>query len=132
MKPQYTLMFSDEKQAMSFVEELEAKSADLPDLELRWDRNRNKVTLTTKILDNKTEVQVGDRKVGATDLGYEIFPITDHHSGRHIPEGSLLVYNSKSVMTQKESVDYLEFAPAMLESLGITPPSYMKTPSFRL
>lgn len=132
MKPQYTLMFTDENQARSFVGELEAKSGDLPDLELRWDRNQNKVTLTTKVLDNKTEVRVGDATVGALDLGYEIFPITDHHSGRHIPEGSLLIYNSKSVMTQNESVDYLEFAPAMLESLGITPPSYMKTPSFRL
>jgi hypothetical protein len=63
-------------------------------------------------------------------LGFVRFEIDDHHSGCHCPEGSLIVYNSRTAKAARPSVDYLEYAPALLTHFGISPAPYMLTPSF--
>jgi hypothetical protein len=67
-----------------------------------------------------------------TALGLDRHAIDDHHCGRHVPEGSLVVYNSSTSSKRTDEVDYLEFAPSVLNCLGVEPPRYMRVPSFRL
>lgn len=68
------------------------------------------------------------------DLGFRQILVEDHHSGRHYPEGSLIIYNSKSSSKNQaqDTIDYLEYAPAMLKFFGLNRPNYMPEPQFTI
>jgi hypothetical protein len=42
----------------------------------------------------------------------------------------LIIYNSKTAKVNKPTVNYLEYAPAMLKHFGIELPAFMTEPSF--
>lgn len=59
-----------------------------------------------------------------------VLEVKDHHSGCHCPEGSLILYNRPTAKGKQPSVDYLEYAPAMLAHFGVPRPATMLELSF--
>lgn len=130
MMPQCTLAFRDATQAARFAAEVRDAMQDMQYIDMLVDQNRETVTLSVWINGSVTEYVIRGRTVQYADLGFVRFEIDDHHSGCHCPEGSLIVYNSRTAKATRSSVDYLEYAPALLSHFGIPPRPYMMTPSF--
>lgn len=102
----------------------------------RWrvDRVDEVVTLTygVTVVDTETVILDG-RSVDATAAGLEVHAVDDHSSGRHIPEGVVAVANSPSFKQPADrQVDYLDFAPAMLDVLGVARLDHHQVPVLRL
>jgi hypothetical protein len=130
MVPQYTLAFRDDTEAAQFAAEVREAMLGMQHIELLLDQNLGMVTLSITLNWSVSEYVIQGRSLGYSDLGFVRFEIDDHHSGCHCPEGSLIVYNSRTAKAARPSVDYLEYAPALLTHFGISPAPYMLTPSF--
>jgi hypothetical protein len=79
---------------------------------------------------------VGGSAVTFEELGLAFHPHQDEIacSGRHIPEGMMLVYDPRqaAVDTGRHSISTLDIAPALLHYFDITPPNYMHEPDASL
>lgn len=91
---------------------------------------QHRITLSTNLSCKSDTYFIRGESYSYWDLGYKQIPIEDHHSGRHSPEGSLIIYNSETCNSNSDTIDYLEYAPAMLKFFGINPPEYMLEPQF--
>jgi len=132
MVPQYSLEFSDPAQARQCAAELSEVKKTLKGLHLVIDENAAVLTLSVQPDPNAPGIAVGGKQYGFAELGFERFEIDDHHSGCHCPEGSLIIYNSKTARATKDTVNYLEYAPALLKHFGVPRPDYMMEPSFEI
>ncbi|HTB12874.1 MAG TPA: hypothetical protein VK752_14935 [Bryobacteraceae bacterium] len=130
MVPQYTLAFGSVAESAKFAAEVREAMEGMKDIDMVVDQNREIVTLSVTLNGRVSEYVIQGRTLQCEDLGFERFEIDDHHSGCHCPEGSLIIYNSRTAKASQPSVDYLEYAPAMLSHFGIEPPPYMLKPSF--
>jgi hypothetical protein len=130
MVPQYTLAFGDVDEAARFAVEVREAMQGMQHIELLLDQNREMVTLSITLNWNVPEYVVQGRSLQYSDLGFARLEIDDHHSGCHCPEGSLIIYNSRTTKAARPSVDYLEYAPALLSHFGIASAPYMVAPSF--
>ncbi len=102
----------------------------------RWhvDRVDEVVTLTygMTVIGSGT-VLLDGKPVDAASVGVEIHAVDDHSSGRHIPEGVLAVANSPSFKQPADRrVDYLDFAPAVLDVLGVPRLDHHQVPILQL
>lgn len=115
---------------------VEARLAEVGGGHRRWrvDRVDEVVTLTygMTVLDPDT-VMLDGRSLEAAAAGLEVHAVDDHSSGRHIPEGVVAVANSPSFKQPADRhVDYLDFAPAMLDLLGVSRLDHHHVPVLRL
>ncbi|MBE9047132.1 hypothetical protein IQ255_22485 [Pleurocapsales cyanobacterium LEGE 10410] len=132
MVPQYSLNFSSETEAQECYQQIEDSRKYLKNIWLEIDINHQVITLSTNLNPNSDRFSIKGETFSHGELGYEQIPIEDHHSGRHSPEGSLIVYNSTTSSTTQDTVNYLEYAPAMLKFFGLDTPNYMLEPQFRV
>jgi hypothetical protein len=98
------------------------------------DRVDEVVTLTydIEVVDPAT-VRLNGTAVEADAVGVEVYAVDDHSSGRHIPEGVLMVSNSPSFKQPADgSVDYLDFAPALLDVLAVPRLDHHREPMLQL
>ena len=132
MVPQVTLAFRDAGEAAQFAAEVQEALYGMQYIDIFVDQNQEMVTLSVTLNGRVSEYMIQGRTVQYSDLGFARLEIDDHHSGCHCPEGSLIIYNSRTAKAAKPSVDYLEYAPALLSHFGIPQAPYMMTPSFSL
>ena len=133
MVPQYTLKFTSCEAARNFADDVTETVATSEGIYLVLDCSDDRVTLTTSPdTKGESDVKLRGRSYKHEQLGFRRFPVEDHHSGHHDPSGSLLIYNSRSARSGSAQINYLEFAPAMLNHFGIEPGAYMRCPTFRL
>ena len=130
MVPQYPLLFRNAADAAQFASEIREAMQGMQYIELLVDQHEAIVTLSITLNGRVPEYVIQGRTLSYADLGFVRFEIDDHHSGCHCPEGSLIIYNSRTAEASRPSVDYLEYAPALLSHFGIARASYMMTPSF--
>jgi hypothetical protein len=106
--------------------------ATLENILLNADLNQDVITLTI-VLDPHADYYIANgTKFTYSDLGFIKFKIEDHHSGCHCPEGSLIIFNSKTSMSEGSTIDYLEYAPALLKHFDIAQGDYMLKPTFSI
>ncbi|MBD2353374.1 hypothetical protein H6G41_01840 [Tolypothrix sp. FACHB-123] len=132
MVPQYSLEFSSSQDAEKCFSEIQDCSKFLENINLKVDLNRNIITLTTYLEHNATLYGVKGQHFTYSQLGFVKFNIEDHHSGCHYPKGSLIIFNSKTSSANSTTINYLEYAPAILNYFGVQRPEYMIEPSFKL
>lgn len=132
MVPQYSLNFYSEAKAQECFQAIQESQKYLKNIWLKIDLNNKVITLSTNLSSNADQFFIKGNAFRHNDLGFRQVPIEDHHSGRHYPEGSLIVYNSQTSNTTSDTVDYLEYAPAMLKFFGLNTPSYMPEPQFTI
>lgn len=129
MYPQYTLKFKNAQDATSAFQTFQTFQKDPPaGIKIYPDLNDKVLTLSVHIAKDTLEV-FGNRKT-ISELGVKAEAISDHHSGKHHPDGTLII-NPRG-LTTKERVTYLEFAPAVLDFFGVGRPEYMLNPSFKI
>ena len=119
------------RQGNSRAAEIREAKPGLVGLNLVLDENGRVLTVSVMPDPNVPAYVVRGKSYQAEELGFERFEIDDHHSGCHTPEGSLIIYNSKTSKAKTEQVNYLEYAPALLEHFGIARRDYMAEPSFQ-
>jgi hypothetical protein len=132
MVPQYTLRFESDEQARLFDARLQVALEGAPQLRIESERSASAVTLTVTATPRAGTLAIAGREHRLEDLGFARVPVDDHHSGAHCPVGSLLIHNSRTAARNAPRCDYLEFAPAMLRHFGVTPPAYMREPTFAI
>lgn len=130
MVPQYVLAFRNAAEAERATAEMEAMKPSLEGIRLTLDRNEEVVTISALLDPGAAEFRIGGQARGHKELGFVRLEVDDHHSGCHCPEGSLLVYNSRTSRAERPSINYLEYAPALLRHFGIERAEYMLEPSF--
>ncbi len=126
MEPQYSLEFKSPANAQRAFRTLTASGIK---------PNLNDHVLTFTIWDGWVHRRSGALAETATieDMGLKSIEIDDHHSARHHPDGTLIIYNANTPANQHQSrISYLEFAPAILELFEVPRPDYMIRPSFVL
>jgi hypothetical protein len=74
--------------------------------------------------------EIDGKRLAFSELGFANVAIEDEagQSAYHVREGSLIVYSpygAAKAAAARPEVSTLEIAPAILRSLGVTPPSYM-------
>ncbi len=126
MVPQYSLIFESPGQAREFVSVAERALDDSSGVDLVTDLNDTVVTMTFKLDPTADRFVLRGRSYTHEELGFTRFDIDDHHSGRHHPEGSLVVYNDKADhlfptdrFRADEPFSYLRFAPEMTRYFGV-------------
>ena len=132
MAPNLTL----ECESIEAAQRLEMRLSEVGGGHHRWwvDRVDTVVTLTygATVIDSRTVLLDGHR-VDAAASGLEVHEVDDHSSGRHIPEGVVAVANSPSFKQPADgTVDYLDFAPAMLDLLGVARLDHHQVPQLHL
>ncbi|MEB3178528.1 MAG: hypothetical protein VKL59_05735 [Nostocaceae cyanobacterium] len=132
MVPQYALEFINQQEAEKCFNEIKTSSNTLENINLKIDLNAHVITLTATLNPNADNYSIRNNSFTYSDLGFIKFNIEDHHSGCHCPEGSLIIFNSKTSSAKNQSINYLEYAPAMLNHFGITTADYMLKPSFTI
>ncbi|BAY25574.1 hypothetical protein NIES2100_53800 [Calothrix sp. NIES-2100] len=132
MVPQYSLEFSSFPDAEKCFYEIKDSVKTLENINMKIDLNRNVITLTTYLEPNATFYAIQGQYFTYSQLGFVKFNVEDHHSGCHCPEGSLIIFNSKTSSASSTTVDYLEYAPAMLNYFGVQKSEYMREPGFSL
>ena len=130
MVPQYMIEFSSVEDATRYSSEVRSAIPGLRNLNVVCDLNQRAVTLSIIPGKNGESISIRDSTFKYSDLGFSRMEVDDHQTGCHCPEGSLIVFNSKTAKMNKPSVNYLEYAPALLSHFGIKPLSYMVKPSF--
>ena len=130
MVPQYTLAFDGAEQASAAVADMRRAGNTMKGVGVCLDQNKEAVTISAWLDPTADEFRIGDKRYAHKDLGFVRLDVDDHHSGCHCPEGTLIIHNSKTARVDKPSVDYLEYAPALLRHFGIPQPSYMRAPTF--
>jgi len=132
MVPQYSLAFRNEAEATSAAAEMRAIQSALKGINLTLDQNKEIVTISALLIQTATEFSVNGEPLSHKELGFLRLEVEDHHSGCHTPEGSLIIYNSRTSKASKPAVNYLEYAPALLKHFGIAPLPYMMEPTFSI
>lgn len=129
MHPQYSLKFKNAQDAVSAFQIFQTFQKEPPEgIKMYPDLNDKILTLSVHIAKERFEV-LGKRKT-ISELGVKAEAINDHHSGKHHPDGTLIINPRRSIT--KERVPYLEFAPAVLDFFGVRRPEYMLNPSFKI
>ena len=129
MDPEYTLKFKNVQDATSAFRTFQTfQKEPYAGIKIDPDLNDKILTLSVRIAKDAFEV-LGKRKT-ISELGVKAEAISDHHSGKHHPDGTLIINPRGS--TAKERVTYLEFAPAVLDFFGVRRPEYMLNPSFKI
>lgn len=132
MIPQYSLSFDSAAEAEECFQSIEETKKYVKNIYLNANLNHNVITITTSLTYGEDRFFVRQKSYSEKDLGFRKVPIEDHHSGKHCSEGSLIVYNSSTSSSSQDTVDYLEYAPAILSYFGIDIPDYMLEPQFTI
>ena len=128
MAPQISAEFQSEHEARTSVERL-----NLDDEWLTIDRTGAVVTATYRPeIVTREKLLCGDVHRTPGELGGEVLAVDDGRSGDHDPRGVLFAVNGDNSVPFPETVDALEFAPAVLQALGIEPLPHHVNPSFGL
>ena len=96
--------------------------------------NVNGNVLTISVRQNWVDRMLRSLAATPAALGLVSVDIDDHGAGRHHPDGILIIDNGRApTMDQgRLRIDYLEFAPAVLEFFGVPRPRYMIEPRFEI
>ncbi|MCA9185675.1 MAG: hypothetical protein R3E01_22945 [Pirellulaceae bacterium] len=132
MVPQYTIRFANSDDAKYVRDQLQQAKQQADGINMGINLNDTALTISVELDHQKTEFRVGERKFNCRELGFTEFPIEDHHSGRHVPDGSLIIYGSSTTKAQSDRVNFLEYTPAVLQYFGITRSDYMVEPTFTI
>ena len=135
MVPQYSLNFDSAVEAADCFAVVRDTKQDIDGMRLEVDLNQETVTISTYLdsdAANSGYFGVKGQSYSYDELGYEQIPIDEHHAARHCPEGTLIVYNSETSHADTDTVNYLEYAPAMLEFFGLEASDYMLKPQFKI
>ena len=132
MIPRYSLGFTSENEAQKCFQSINESKKYLKNIHLKVSQNQKLITINTQLSSNAEQFFIKDKNFSYNDLGFQKIYIEDHHSGRHCPEGSLIIYNSRISSSTNNTVDYLEYAPAMLEFFGLDIPKYMLETQFTI
>lgn len=132
MIPRYSLNFTSENEAKKCFQSINELKTHLKNIHLKVSRNKKLITINTQLSSNTEHFFIKDKNFSYDDLGFQKIHIEDHHSGKHCPEGSLIIYNSGVATTTNQTVDYLEYAPAMLKFFGLDIPQYMLKTQFTI
>lgn len=130
MEPQYALEATSVESAKGIYETLKSGGSDT--LRTITSLNQNMVTLSLWANPKEEEFPVLKQRLHYSDLGLRPIVVDDHHSGKHHPDGMLIVYNSPTSRSSQNVVDYLEFAPAVLTFFGVPRSPHMKAPTFSI
>ena len=132
MVPQYSFEFSNSEDSQKCFLEIQESIKTVENINLSADLNANVITLSVVLDANKESYRIRNNPFSYSQLGFVKFKIEDHHSGCHCPEGSLIIFNSKTASSQHEKINYLEYAPAILSYFRVKRPAYMLEPSFTI
>lgn len=132
MIPRYSLSFTSENEAKKCFQNINESKKYLKNIHLKVSQNQKIVTINTQLSSNAEQFVIKDKSFSYDDLGFQRIYIEDHHSGMHCSEGSLIIYNSKTSSFTNNTVNYLEYAPAMLKFFGLDIPKYMLETQFTI
>lgn len=132
MIPQYSLKFNSEAEAQECFATIEESRKNFRNMNMKMYLNEQVITLAIGLNKKADQFFIGDRSFSHQELGFRKLMVEDHHSGKHYPEGSLIVYNSETSNSSQQTVNYLEYAPAMLKFFGFDAPDYMMEPQFTI
>ena len=133
MQPQSSIEFLNSLEAADFLHQLQQIIPTLENISIiSLDLNVNTLTFTVSLDNSQDSYSINGIKFSAKDLGFVRFEIDDHHSGCHYPDGSLIVFNSKTAKAESSTINYLEYAPAILAHFNIEKPDYMIEPTFQI
>ena len=132
MVPQYSLNFHSADEAADCLATIKETKQYLNGIWLKVDLNQKIMTISTNLNADSENFSIRGENFSHDELGYQQVPIDEHHAARHCPEGTLIVYNSKTSHADTDTVDYLEYAPAMLKFFGLETPEYMLKPQFTI
>lgn len=132
MNPQVTVVADDEDRAIEVADRLAAVGEG--DVFWAVERNDCVVTLTYDIaVVDADNIRLDGERHDARSVGVEVHAIDDHSSGRHIARGILGVSNSDSFKAPiHDVVGHLDFAPAVLDHLGLERAAHHRSPDFRI
>jgi|GEM_PF-3515767 len=132
MVPQYSLEFPSLAAANECAQAIQANRGTLRGINLVLNQKEHVLTISVLLDSNRPDYEARGKVLSYSELGFVRFEVDDHHSGCHCPDGSLIIYNSKTSHASKESINYLEYAPALLKHFGLPANQYMVEPSFSL
>ena len=119
MVPQYAFKFGTEAEAEAAHQHASIALGEMKGLSCKVEHAGSKVTLTVGVV-SEDDMEIVGKHLTLGDLGVERISVDDHHSGRHHPIGSLIVYNDKSNAFRSwhgGATPYLRYAPALREYL---------------
>ena len=130
MAPHHTIEFPSAHGADQAFQTLDALDVATP---RPW-LNVNGNVLTISVRQNWVDRMLQSLAATPAALGLVSVDIDDHGAGRHHPDGILIIDNGRApTMDQgRLRIDYLEFAPAVLEFFGVPRPRYMIEPRFEI
>src|SRR5437899_2974723 len=102
MVPQYSLAFRNEEEATRAAAEMREIQPALKGIGLTLDQNKEIVTISAFLVLTAAEFSIHGQRFSYRDLGFLRLEVEDHHSGCHTPEGSLIVYNSRTSKAAKQ------------------------------
>jgi hypothetical protein len=133
MWPQCSIEFSNPDEAADCLNQIKQTIPTLGNISfLSLDLAVSTLTFTVLLDDDKEFYSIKGEQFSAKELGFVRFEVDDHHSGCHYPDGSLVIFNSKTASSQSSTVNYLEYAPAILAHFDISKPDYMLDPTFSI
>ena len=132
MVPQYSLSFETATAAKECLQSIEEAHRHTENIYLRTNLNHNVMTITASLTYGKEQFFIRGKSYGVKDLGFKRIAIEDHKSGKHSSEGTLIVYNSPTSSSSSDTIDYLEYAPAMLKYFGLETPEYTIEPQLTI
>ena len=130
MAPQHTIEFPSAHDADQAFQTLDALDIGTP---RPW-LNVNGNVLTISVRQNLVDRMLRSLAATPAALGLVSVDIDDHGTGRHDPDGILIIDNGRAPAMDQDRlrIDYLEFAPAVLEFFGVPRPRYMIEPRFEI
>ena len=133
MIPQYSLNFTSEAEAQECFATIKETKKHLQNIWLEIDLNDKVITISTNLDDKSDKFFIRGKSYSYQDLGYKQLLIDAHHSARHCPEGILIIYNSETSEASQDTVNYLDYVPAMFEFFGLETANYMMSePKFKI
>ena len=132
MIPQYSLSFNSITEAQECFATISETKKYIKNIWLEINSNDNVLTISTNLNANEDQFFIKGQSYSYDQLGYQQLSIEAHHTARHCPEGTLIIYNSKTSNAYQNTVDYLEYAPAMLKFFGLETSEYMPEPQFTI
>lgn len=133
MWPQCSIEFANTDEAADCLAQINQVIPSLKNISiLSLDLTGNTLTFTALLDNNQDIYSIRGMEFSAKELGFIRFEVDDHHSGCHYPDGSLIVFNSKTAKSESSTVNYLEYAPAILAHFNLPKPDYMIEPTFQI
>jgi len=127
MVPQLTVVASTASDADHVKTAIEAYLGEgLDELMVAREGADHVMTFTYKPAARNGEVFLGGAWVDPASIGMTVEAVADHRSGRHCPRGVLI--SSQREMWPDE-IDALDFAPMILERLGVPALAHHRTPA---